>query len=454
MFNVFTSRVSVCRWFAAVALVFVSVASAQTVPSASSDAAFGKFMFNTVGAGQTSVSFGTNGNPLSVPSAATLSTDGAAGVKVARTGVINNPAGVPLTVGLGARIGNTAVGALVKKALPLVPVLGTGVALYDLAVELGYVPSKVNGQLVVQKNTATCTTAPCYEYVGNTTTCNVGAWHKTASAAGQSCAALMTQSQYYTYLFVSADATTLYINKRDNSNGVLTPQNVPLISRTRTPDAATYSPSTVDALADSIAASSGWPVSSAVSRAVAQALPLTGDAVATATPLATGPATSAGKTTTTNNADGTKVVNTTTYNHSYAGNTITTGATTTTNNYNASNVITTTTTTTATADPVTAPAEPTKTQCEASPDTLGCAKFGDAVTQTLATADSGFNAIQAVSFSSSAACPASDSFSVAGRSFSVSYAPICGAATDYIRPVVIVLGAALAMFVFIGGFKQ
>lgn len=99
------------------------------------------------------------------------------------------------------------------------------------------------------------------------------------------------------------------------------------------------------------------------------------------------------------------------------------------------------------------PAEPTKTDCELKPNSIGCSEFGSPTNETLATSDSGFNSIGSVSLASASGCPAPESFSVAGHQYAVSFQPVCNGADSYIKPVMIVLGAALAAFIFIGGFK-
>ncbi|MDZ4100698.1 MAG: virulence factor TspB C-terminal domain-related protein [Hydrogenophaga sp.] len=68
--------------------------------------------------------------------------------------------------------------------------------------------------------------------------------------------------------------------------------------------------------------------------------------------------------------------------------------------------------------------------------------------------DSGFSSIAVVSFGAAASCPAPLPFDVAGRTYSVSFQSICTNANDYIRPVVLVLGAALAAFIFVAGFRS
>lgn len=96
-----------------------------------------------------------------------------------------------------------------------------------------------------------------------------------------------------------------------------------------------------------------------------------------------------------------------------------------------------------------------KTDCDKYPNTVGCSEYGTPDgSVTLSRTDSGFSSIAVVSFGSAASCPSPLSFDVAGRSYSVSFQSICTNANDYIRPVVLVLGAALAAFIFVAGFRS
>jgi hypothetical protein len=93
--------------------------------------------------------------------------------------------------------------------------------------------------------------------------------------------------------------------------------------------------------------------------------------------------------------------------------------------------------------------------CETHPETVGCSEFGtpdDSV--KLSKSDFGFNSITAVSFANSASCPSDVSFTAMGKSYAFSYGSMCGTAQNYVAPVVVALGVALAAFVFVGGFRS
>ncbi|MFN4349739.1 MAG: virulence factor TspB C-terminal domain-related protein [Hylemonella sp.] len=100
-------------------------------------------------------------------------------------------------------------------------------------------------------------------------------------------------------------------------------------------------------------------------------------------------------------------------------------------------------------------AEDIKTDCDKKPNSIGCSEYGTPDgSVTLGRTDSGFSSIAVVSFGAAASCPAPLPFDVAGRTYSVSFQSICTNANDYIRPVVLVLGAALAAFIFVAGFRS
>lgn len=51
-------------------------------------------------------------------------------------------------------------------------------------------------------------------------------------------------------------------------------------------------------------------------------------------------------------------------------------------------------------------------------------------------------------------CPSDKTFSVMGKTYTVSYSPICSAASDYIRPFVLVMASMLALSIFTNGVKK
>jgi hypothetical protein len=95
-----------------------------------------------------------------------------------------------------------------------------------------------------------------------------------------------------------------------------------------------------------------------------------------------------------------------------------------------------------------------KTDCDKKPNSIGCGEYGTADTgPALPSSVAAVGSVVAASFASNASCPADMPFIVHGQTYAISFTPICNASTDYVRPVVLVLAAALAAFIFIGGLK-
>lgn len=95
------------------------------------------------------------------------------------------------------------------------------------------------------------------------------------------------------------------------------------------------------------------------------------------------------------------------------------------------------------------------TDCDKKPNSIGCSEYGTPDNGvSLSQLDSGFGGITPVAFGTSSGCPVPASFDVAGSSYDISFQPICDGAESYIRPIVLVLGAAAAAFIFVGGFRS
>ena len=173
-----------------------------------------------------------------------------------------------------------------------------------------------------------------------------------------------------------------------------------------------------------------------------------GGTVPASEPTVTGPASKIGQPTisTTTNPDGTTSTTTSTPGISitYNGDTINYTENNTTTTVNNSTGATTTTTTEK-------PAEDKRSECEKSPDSAGCAKLGDPTNSTVPTSTVPVS-ITPVDLATGV-CPASITWTAYG-SHTFEFTPICNAAETYIKPVVLVIGAALAAFIFVGGLKS
>lgn len=135
------------------------------------------------------------------------------------------------------------------------------------------------------------------------------------------------------------------------------------------------------------------------------------------------------------------------YNLSYTGDVVTVTSTVTTVTVHPDS-----STTTETSDTAAPPGDPAseedapKDECEEHPDRVGCADLGDPEDFDLPEQDRSMS--WAPAFSASGSCPSDKPFTVGGRSFSMSWVPVCDLATG-VRPVIIAVAwLSAAVFVF------
>jgi hypothetical protein len=310
-------------------LSVASVSYAQGLPASNS---FDRFMWTATGGANQTVGFGTTGQVLASPGIPNISTDGGL-PRVSVSGSLPNPSGRLVPVTAVGRIPAAEVGKAVGRALGKIVVpLTVGVALYDLAKELGFTLSNSSGAVGVTKTDSNvCTTAPCTEWFdGNPY--DSGQWHRSVSAACSSRAAYITSNDAnFNAAVVNLTSYNCSIRMTWKTDGGLMgtdPFNP--YSRSAEPAVATPVPSTQQEFLDAVATKSGWPSSSNVAKVLVQAGDLAPATKIQTEPLTvTGPATSTGTTTTTvnttNNLSKTSVLN---YNHSYTGSSVATTAVT------------------------------------------------------------------------------------------------------------------------------
>lgn len=102
-----------------------------------------------------------------------------------------------------------------------------------------------------------------------------------------------------------------------------------------------------------------------------------------------------------------------------------------------------------------APVDPALDDCAKNPNAIGCASFGTPEgAGVIPSVNSGFTGIVPVSFTSSAVCPSPLSINAMGKDISFSYAGACDAITAYLAPILLLLSAGLAAWIFVGGFKS
>lgn len=258
------------------------------------DSAFETFFSRVTAPGKQTISFGSNGTPVVSPGVPSVATAGGL-VQVTRTGSLALPAGARLPITATAKVSNLAVASLVKKALPLIPYLGTGVALYEFAKELSFTLRGISDGLVVTKtDPLICTVAPCYSYTVSTSMGGGPTYASGSSACG-----------YYVGRNVPGQGygwTALSSTFSAPNNCLINPSVSPsyyqayalLTLKTVVPAPSADVPSSIESLADAIASSSGWPSGSSVSQAVVDAAQVTGQQIPTDQPSITGPASVAG----------------------------------------------------------------------------------------------------------------------------------------------------------------
>ena len=266
-------------------------------------------------------------------------------VEVSRNTTLPNPVGAPVPATARGRLPAPAVAAAVGRvataALKTLTPIGIGVALYDLAIELGHSARRSpDGTLEITKSVRT----PSGSF-DSATIANCAAWGgPDGTKPGVACVEA-DSSAYMGYPSVG-----LY--KSPNFN---TPWSARYVE-TYTNEIKVIP---IKDFTDLIAAKSGWPAASKINDVVLQ--DPSPDQQVPVDIVASGPASSPGPVSTTNNTtNNTTSKSTTTYNHTYQGDTITTNVSTvniTTNN--STGAVTNNETTTAT--PPAPPAPPTIT---------------------------------------------------------------------------------------------
>lgn len=281
---------------------------------------FGGFNANAANVGRYAVTYASDGTVL-VNSGTRMSTPGGGSIPVNVTGSIPRA---------------SVAGALGRFAAKALPVLGAGVALYDLGQELGFYLSNASGTLqVTVPAPGYCPTAPCYNYQILTS----GYIAKTTplAAAQQGINGVFGGTCRVTSVTVSPHPTssgdwrwTGTGNRTTSPFAACTygPDNLGRFSRA-VDTVPQLEPSSVQAMQDSIAAKTTWPAGSSLARATLDAIKA-GDELAVSPQAVTGPATSPGPTTqTVNVTNNTTTTSTTTHHHTYSGPQVSTTTTTT-----------------------------------------------------------------------------------------------------------------------------
>lgn len=362
----------------------------------------------------------------------------------------------PVKSSVGKAIANFA-----KKSLPG---LATAVAVYELIGELGILSRPKDGETEFYKPARDAEVQFCHGYNGSESTgCHTGYGFKPSAEAV--CAEVLAQREAslpmysWTGTYTAGTTTELhgglsapfgYCRMRNSGSGFGWQDIV--LHRTTTGEPIPERIVSEQEVADEIAGKSGWPSGSKLPQAIDTALD-GGRTIDVESPEVSGPASQPGPTRqeTTTNPDGTtstKTVNTTN-NFSYTDNRITVTNTTT---------ITTNTpegTTTTTVNETPEEADP----CKVNPNRAGCADLGTPPDAEELPSRTVNVELVPIPFATNAACPAPVSISyglpgVGAQAVALSYQPVCDALVTWVRPVILLLAAFVAAFIFIGGTKE
>ncbi|TAH12288.1 MAG: hypothetical protein EAZ11_06670 [Curvibacter sp.] len=320
--------------------------------------------------------------------------------------------------------------------MKLAPFLGTGVALWEMAQELGFNPSKdANGDVSVTRSTGAITggyRVGLLPYVSTfQAACNAYRDTLLASNPGWTASVIVN---------VTTCQVALQLNGGSASNftqPIQFLQSVP-------PSTA---PATLLDLENAIAEKSGWPSTSKLPTALRDAATATGETIDVETPRITGPATSPGTTsTTTNPTNNTTTTNTVTHNHTYNDNRVTntiTRASTVTNNTTGAG-----TTTTTTEQPV-----EELSDCEKNPGSIACAELDTPDDEIPKTEKQVSFTPENLGFGGGS-CPANVVMTPANMATPITvinWADNCQKITTYAKPMILAMALfAAMMIIFVG----
>jgi hypothetical protein len=320
------------------------------------DASFQRFYAQVTGVGKQTIGYGSGGQLVVGQGVPQISTAGGP-VLVDRALPLGNNSGGQISANARISVPPAALGRILVRGMGAVSVLGAGIALYDVANELGFLVSKDGSgalQVGAVQPGACVTPGGCTGYRWDSSTFgSVGP--STNPAGSAACPGFVGRTAPHTYFGAShtytataassptgIDCNITYVSTAGSCCGGFAPAGRVSVPMAYNPSATT--PSTAQALEDAVAAKSGWPSGSRVSQAVADSTALEPAPPFTAIPQVTGPATSTGTTSTTSNPDGSTTTTTTTHNHTYAGPTINTTTQTVTSTCTGGSCNTTTTT--------------------------------------------------------------------------------------------------------------
>jgi hypothetical protein len=390
--------------------------------------------------------YGTSGNATTVNSGGSSSTavrnwgwsggpSSDSNVNWGGRNVMRNPSGNPYTIDVIAKTPGAKAAKILSAGAKALPIIGTGVMLWELCKELGFGCEKSAGgePAITKSDPSVCTTSPCYLYR------NPNVLDNQWSSGTAVCNALAARYPNGQSQGISGNGCVIIWTGGQSA--------FEYVQRTEVPPASSaYSPSSIQELEDAIAAKSGWPTSSHIHDALQESAKATGVRIPLESPVVTGPSTSPGTTsTTTNPSAGTTTTKGTTYNHTYNDNRVSTTITTSVNVTNNSTGQGTTTTTT--EEPV-----EEQSECEKNPNTLNCSDLDTPEGDIPKTEKRITYEAENLGFAGGS-CPADVVQTIAGKSVKlVNWQQNCGLITTYAKPMILALASfAALMIIFVGG---
>lgn len=396
---------------------------------------------------------------------------------------------VTLPTGNGAKVpvnvrapitGASAGKALAKFMKRGLPIISTGMAIYDLMNELGLTatPNAETGEMDISQSAAGYTLQGCtgpgsaYPYNPIQIACPAGVY-TTAKAAADALVPIVRAmvnnnpgcnfkdvyekaGQYPNPAMGGVDYGWVRVDRKETPQGFCTMVTTDYQYALWLKNDSQQTPMTEQQVADMIAEKSGWPTSSAISRALADAVNA-GEKVDVGPAIVTGPSTAAGpqpKVTTTTSSDGKQQTKTetTTYNITYNNNTVNVTSTTTTQT---STSITNNGNTTTTTETTTEDKEPEdESKCDEGATDLSCAQM-DTPEGTIPKRDVALTYAAEALGLGGGSCPADKVVQLHdGRSIKVfDFVKACEMTTTYVRPLVLALAAFICFLILMPGSK-
>jgi hypothetical protein len=341
------------------------------------------------------------------------------------------------TMAVESKVAQSSLAAAAIKLGKLLPVLGTGVALYEMWKEYGITAEKQSdgsvryskkepGGQTLDFSSLAQYSGPCSSAYpdkggcrlrtqshGQLETTYCGGWQTGAGTCGEMGAGGVMGSYVYAALWIPYAAG-------------------PEVDKLLT-----------EAEAEAEAASR----STSKGPAVATAALVSGLPLSLSDPKVSGPSSIAGPSKTTTKSDGSTSTQSTKFDCTYVSDQYTCTQTDTTVDKTTDNGTDTTKTSTTTTDPV-----PQDDLCMLHPDILACQKLGDAPDAGKLSNTQKAVEVVAATFAGSEQCPAAIQFTAFAKPYTISYQPLCDRLAQ-IKALVLAIAAVLAAYILADSFK-